>query len=157
MSEKVRILGVESSCDETSCAVVADGCNVLSNVVASQIELHARFGGVVPEIASRAHIEAINTVIAEALDQAVLDAYGFSVRAGSVSDRSGPLPHGRGSDDGRGSDSASDLLAQLLDLNLNVAGRIDAGKPVTAPGVPPDYPNPASLVTEDCIQPPALG
>ena len=67
MTEKTLILGIESSCDETACAVVADGREVLSNVVASQIELHARFGGVVPELASRAHIEAINTVIQKAL------------------------------------------------------------------------------------------
>ncbi len=70
MTDTQLILGIESSCDETACAVVADGRRVLSNVVASQIELHARFGGVVPELASRAHIEAINTVIAESLDQA---------------------------------------------------------------------------------------
>ena len=63
------ILGIETSCDETSCALVRGGREVLSNVVASQIDLHRRFGGVVPEIASRAHIEAINTVIAEAMDQ----------------------------------------------------------------------------------------
>jgi len=63
------ILGIESSCDETGCAVVADGRRVLSNVVASQIDLHARFGGVVPELASRAHIEAINTVIGKALEE----------------------------------------------------------------------------------------
>lgn len=69
MSKPTYILGVESSCDETSCAVVADGREVLSNVVASQIDIHARFGGVVPEIASRAHIEAINTVITKALDE----------------------------------------------------------------------------------------
>ena len=70
MSGPVYILGIETSCDETSCAVVADGRKVLTNVVASQIDLHARFGGVVPEIASRAHIEAINTVIAKALRDA---------------------------------------------------------------------------------------
>jgi N6-L-threonylcarbamoyladenine synthase len=69
MNDPVYILGIESSCDETSCAVVADGRRVLSNVVASQIELHARYGGVVPEIASRAHIEAVNTVIGEAIAQ----------------------------------------------------------------------------------------
>ncbi len=61
------ILGLESSCDETSCALVADGRHVLANVVATQIELHSRFGGVVPEVASRAHIEAINPVIEQAL------------------------------------------------------------------------------------------
>ena len=66
------VLGLESSCDETGCAVVADGRRVLSNVVASQVDLHARYGGVVPEIASRAHIEAANTVIARALDEAGL-------------------------------------------------------------------------------------
>jgi N6-L-threonylcarbamoyladenine synthase len=70
MTDPTYILGIESSCDETACAVVADGRSVLSNVVASQVELHKRFGGVVPEIASRAHIEAINNVMAEALDRA---------------------------------------------------------------------------------------
>ncbi len=74
MSDRRLILGIESSCDETGAAVVADGRDVLSNVVASQIELHARFGGVVPEIASRAHIEAINTVIGRALDEAGVGA-----------------------------------------------------------------------------------
>ena len=68
-AQEKLLLGVETSCDETGCAVVADGRRVLSSVVASQIELHARFGGVVPEIASRAHLEAINTVIAQALEQ----------------------------------------------------------------------------------------
>ncbi|NIA07622.1 MAG: tRNA (adenosine(37)-N6)-threonylcarbamoyltransferase complex transferase subunit TsaD [Actinobacteria bacterium] len=66
----VSILGIETSCDETSAAVVADGCHVLSSVVAGQDELHSKFGGVVPEIASRAHIERINPVIAQALDRA---------------------------------------------------------------------------------------
>jgi len=70
VSEQTLILGIESSCDETACAVVADGRKVLSSVVASQIDLHARFGGVVPELASRAHIEAINAIIARAMDQA---------------------------------------------------------------------------------------
>ncbi len=69
MSEETYILGIETSCDETACSVVAEGKRVLSNSVATQIELHARFGGVVPEIASRAHIEAINSVIANALDE----------------------------------------------------------------------------------------
>ncbi len=69
MNEDVRILAIESSCDETACAVVRNGHEVLSNVVATQLELHARYGGVVPEIASRAHVEAVNPVIAEALKQ----------------------------------------------------------------------------------------
>jgi len=67
MSRDVCILGIETSCDETACAVVADGRRVLANTVASQFDLHERFGGVVPEIASRAHIEAINGVIEAAL------------------------------------------------------------------------------------------
>ena len=87
MTDGQLILGIESSCDETACAVVAGGRRVLSNVVASQIELHARFGGVVPELASRAHIEAINTVIAEALDQA--SAVGRQIAAVAVTNEPG--------------------------------------------------------------------
>src|SRR5208282_4976649 len=64
------ILGIESTCDETGAALVADGTRVLSNIVASQIDLHARYRGVVPEIASRAHIENILPVVAEALNSA---------------------------------------------------------------------------------------
>lgn len=66
------ILGIESSCDETSAAVVQDGRLVLSNVIYSQIELHQKFGGVVPEIASRSHIEKIDAITREALRQAGL-------------------------------------------------------------------------------------
>jgi len=64
------ILGIETSCDETAAAVVADGYHVRSNVVATQFELHAKFGGIVPEIASRAHIERLDTVIREAMARA---------------------------------------------------------------------------------------
>lgn len=64
------ILGIESTCDETAAAVVRDGVEVLSNVVATQTELHAKFRGVVPEIASRAHLENITPVITEALERA---------------------------------------------------------------------------------------
>ena len=63
------ILGVESSCDETAAAVVAGGTEVLSNVIATQHELHERYAGVVPEIASRAHLERIIPVLREALDK----------------------------------------------------------------------------------------
>lgn len=66
----VLILGIESSCDETAAAVVKNGREVLSNVIFSQIELHKVYGGVVPEIASRKHIEKINQVIEEALQEA---------------------------------------------------------------------------------------
>ena len=64
------ILGIESSCDETAAAVVKDGREVLSNVINTQIALHKKFGGVVPEVASRRHIETIDAVIDEALEEA---------------------------------------------------------------------------------------
>jgi len=64
------VLGMETSCDETSAAVVADGRRVLSNVIASQIELHGEYGGVVPELASRAHVEYVIPVVAQALRDA---------------------------------------------------------------------------------------
>lgn len=65
-----RVIGLETSCDETSAAVVARGATVLSNVVASQAHLHARWGGVVPEVASRMHVERMLPVIVEALERA---------------------------------------------------------------------------------------
>ena len=68
-----RVLGIETSCDETAAAVVADGREVLSSVVSSQIDLHARFGGVVPEIASRAHVDLLTPVVAEAMLHAAVD------------------------------------------------------------------------------------
>jgi tRNA N6-adenosine threonylcarbamoyltransferase len=69
----VRILGIETSCDETAAAVVEDGSRVLSNIVASQYELHAEYGGVVPEIASRAHAERIMPVLKAAVQEAGLE------------------------------------------------------------------------------------
>lgn len=68
--EDILILGIESSCDETAASVVKNGREVLSNVISSQISLHTLYGGVVPEIASRKHIEKINQVIEEALTEA---------------------------------------------------------------------------------------
>lgn len=64
------VLGIETSCDETSCAVVKDGVKVLSNIVASSLKFHKKYGGVIPEIASRAHLETINYVATEALSKA---------------------------------------------------------------------------------------
>jgi N6-L-threonylcarbamoyladenine synthase len=69
----MKILGIETSCDETAAAVVEDGSKLLSNTVASSVDLHAAYGGVVPEIAARSHIEAILPVIDEALAQARTD------------------------------------------------------------------------------------
>jgi N6-L-threonylcarbamoyladenine synthase len=68
-NDSTVILGIETSCDETAAAVVMGGNDVLSSVVATQIDLHARYGGVVPEIASRAHVEAMNVVIRQAVSQ----------------------------------------------------------------------------------------
>ncbi len=79
------ILGLETSCDETAAAVVKDGRHVLSNIVASQIDIHAQYGGVVPEIAARSHIEVILPVINEALSTAGVtwdDIDGIAVTAG---------------------------------------------------------------------------
>jgi N6-L-threonylcarbamoyladenine synthase len=70
MNARVRILGIESSCDETAAAVVQDGREILSNVVASQVDIHRKYGGVVPELASREHLRQIVPVVREALDQA---------------------------------------------------------------------------------------
>ena len=70
MDKDILILGLESSCDETAAAVIKNGRTVLSNVISSQIDIHKEYGGVVPEIASRKHIERINTVIEEALKEA---------------------------------------------------------------------------------------
>lgn len=87
--EKKYILSIESSCDETSAAVVVDGREVLSNVIASQIDTHKKFGGVVPEVASRMHIEVISGVVEEALQEAnvtldQIDAIGVTYGPGLV-------------------------------------------------------------------------
>lgn len=83
------ILAIESSCDETAASVVKNGRTILSNVISSQIELHKLYGGVVPEIASRKHIEKVNQVIEEALKDADvtlddLDAIGVTYGPGLV-------------------------------------------------------------------------
>jgi N6-L-threonylcarbamoyladenine synthase len=83
----MNILGIETSCDETAAAVVADGVRVRSNIVASQVDLHAKYGGVVPEIASRAHIERLDAVIEEALAVAGCDA--AAIEAVAVTNRPG--------------------------------------------------------------------
>ena len=67
------VLAIETSCDETAAAVVAEGKYVLSSVVSSQVDIHARYGGVVPEIASRAHVDLIAPVIAQALVEAGIE------------------------------------------------------------------------------------
>lgn len=83
------VLGIETSCDETAASVVKDGRHILSNVISTQIEIHKKFGGVVPEIASRKHLEIINAVIDEAMEKAgvsfdELDAIGVTYAPGLV-------------------------------------------------------------------------
>ena len=76
-----RVLGIETSCDETAAAVVDDGTAIRSSVVSSQVDLHARYGGVVPELASRAHVELIGSVVARALADAGTDLAGLDAIA----------------------------------------------------------------------------
>ncbi|MEA3055466.1 MAG: tRNA N6-adenosine threonylcarbamoyltransferase [Actinomycetota bacterium] len=78
------ILGIETSCDETAAAVVTGGLDIRSSVVSSQVDLHARFGGVVPEIASRAHVELLTPVVAEALVEAGVDNGGIDAVAATI-------------------------------------------------------------------------
>ena len=83
------ILGIESSCDETAAAIVEDGRKVLSNVVSSQIKIHEKFGGVVPEVAAREHLNSINIVVKEAIEKAgispkEIDAFSSTVGPGLV-------------------------------------------------------------------------
>ncbi len=89
MTKDILILAIETSCDETAAAVVKNGREVLSNIISSQIDLHKLYGGVVPEIASRKHIEKINPVIEEALSEAKItlneiDAIGVTYGPGLV-------------------------------------------------------------------------
>jgi len=81
----MKILGIETSCDETAAAVVEDGSRILSNQIASQVEIHARYGGIVPEVASRQHILTIIPVIEQAMAEAKVtwsDLYGIAVTIG---------------------------------------------------------------------------
>ncbi len=87
--ERAFILGIETSCDETSASVVADGRQVLSNIISSQVKLHEQYGGVVPEIASRRHVELVLPVINQALEKAGvnlsdIDAIGVTYGPGLV-------------------------------------------------------------------------
>ena len=84
MPRPFLVLGIETSCDETAAAVVADGRTVLSSVVSSQVDLHARYGGVVPEIASRAHVELLTPVVAQTLVESGTDGDDLDAVAATV-------------------------------------------------------------------------
>src|SRR2546428_7318587 len=91
----MNVLGIESSCDETAAAVLADGCRILSSVVASQDLVHAPYGGVVPELASRRHVEVIVPVVESALADAGVKLRDLDAGAGTPGPRPGrPLPRG---------------------------------------------------------------
>lgn len=124
MEEKkeIKILGIESSCDETAAAVVVNGREVLSNIISSQIDIHTLYGGVVPEIASRKHIERVSQVVEQALEQAGvslddIDAVGVTYGPGLI----GPLLVGV---------SAAKAIAWAKDLPLvgvhHIEGHISA-------------------------------
>ena len=81
MKRNTKILAIETSCDETSAAVVRNGREVLSNIISSQIDTHKKFGGVVPEVASRKHLENISLVIDEALQSAGVEMKDIDVVA----------------------------------------------------------------------------
>src|SRR3954451_9884692 len=89
VDENTVVLGIETSCDETAAGLVMGGSDVLSSVVSTQIDLHAQYGGVVPEIASRAHLETLNPVIARAIvgagiEPARIDAVAATVGPGLI-------------------------------------------------------------------------
>jgi len=84
-----KVLAIESSCDETACAIIDEDLNVLSSVVTSQIDVHARFGGVIPEVASRMHVEQISTIVDSAVKQAGIsvedvDAIAYTIGPGLI-------------------------------------------------------------------------
>src|SRR5437763_12729495 len=79
------VLGIETSCDETAAAIIRDGREIVSSVISSQIKTHARFGGVVPELASREHLDKIVPIVDEAFTRAEIkqrDIYGIAVTIG---------------------------------------------------------------------------
>ena len=84
-----KILAIESSCDETACALIDEDLNILSSVVTSQIDVHARFGGVIPEVASRMHVEQISSIVSSAVEQAGIgvedvDAIAYTIGPGLI-------------------------------------------------------------------------
>ena len=84
VKDDIIIMALESSCDETACAIVKNGREVLANVVASQIKTHQQFGGVVPEVAAREHLDAVNLIIAQAFEQSGLKPDDITAIAATV-------------------------------------------------------------------------
>ena len=84
LDENSFIMAIESSCDETACAIVRGGREVIANIVASQISIHEKYGGVIPEIAAREHLEAVNVIVEEAFKQAGISGESITAFAGTV-------------------------------------------------------------------------
>jgi N6-L-threonylcarbamoyladenine synthase len=121
--DHLRVLAIETSCDETAAAVVDDGRVVVSSVVASQVDLHARYGGVVPELASRAHVELIVPIVTEALEAAGLDRRGRSLESGPG--EAGPGESGPG-ESGPG-ESAAPIGAVAATIGPGLIGSLLVG------------------------------
>ena len=126
----MNILAIETSCDETSAAVVQEGRTVLSNVIASQTDLHARYGGVVPELASRQHVTAIIPVLQAALEESglardELDAIAAVIIGGTL------LTGGRGTIMG----SILGLLIFTLITNLFILNGLNTSDQLVAKGL----------------------
>ena len=133
----VRILGIESSCDETAAAVVVDGRRILSSVVASQIDIHRKYGGVVPELASREHLRQIVPVVREAMEQAglrleELDAIGVTQGPGLVGSLLVGITYGK---------ALADALGKPLVAVNHLEGHIQAAfLEAFQSGEPPELP-----------------
>ena len=117
--ENITILAIETSCDETSVAVVENGKEVLSNIVSSQIETHKQFGGVVPEIASRQHIEVVMQIVEEALEEAQIPLNDID----AICVTQGPGLIGSTHDDAVG--EAYDKVARQLNLEYPGGPKVD--------------------------------
>ena len=124
------ILAIESSCDETAASVVKNGRMILSNVISSQIELHKLYGGVVPEIASRKHIEKINQVIEEALKEADHTADSWKVLQTALKNAKSALEAKK---DQTSVDNAAASLNKAIEALVKADGTTPTPTPTTTP------------------------
>ena len=133
-TKDVLILAIESSCDETAAAVVKNGREVMSNVISSQIALHTLYGGVVPEIASRKHIEKINQVIEEALKEADYTADSWKVLQVALKNAKSALEAKK---DQTSVDNAAASLNKAMEALVKAGGTTPTPTPTTTPTATP--------------------
>ena len=133
-TKDVLILAIESSCDETAAAVVKNGREVMSNVISSQIALHTLYGGVVPEIASRKHIEKINQVIEEALKEADYTAGSWKVLQVALKNAKSALEAKK---DQTSVDNAAASLNKAMEALVKAGGTTPTPTPTTTPTATP--------------------